>query len=173
MKKCKKCREVYDDNHIFCSKCGNKLSSETSISQPRKVQIFIVVGLLVVFLLLLIGHESIQFRNQKQEIAEYRRNRSIEEYQNTPRNTDLTINSNWNYHREGNYIYIDGSVSNNSSKDISYYEIGVKFLDSNGTVLDTDWTNGFDLYSGDTQQFEIMHKHINFNEIKLYVKEVS
>lgn len=173
MKKCKKCHRLYDDSHVFCSECGERLVFSTASMPPAKRYLLITVGLVAAFLLLLIGREFIELQNQKREITEYQQNKRIEEYRNSPQTTDLTINSDWDYHYEGNYIYIEGSVSNNSSKNIDYYEIGVKFLDSNGSVLDTDWTNGTDLYPGDTQQFELMHKSLKFSKIRLYVKDVS
>lgn len=173
MKECRNCHKLYDDNHVFCPECGDRLVSPTISTPSTKRHLSVIVGLVVAFLLLLIGREFIEFQNQKREITEYQRSKRIEEYRNSPKTTDLTINSDWDYYYKGNYIYIKGRVSNNSSKDISYYEICVKFLDSNGTVLDTDWTNGTDLYAGDTQQFEVMHKYLKFSRIQLYVKEVS
>lgn len=43
--------------------------------------------------------------------------------------------------RDGNYIYIPGSVTNVSfGKMISYFEVEAKFCDSKGKVIDSDWT---------------------------------
>ena len=70
---------------------------------------------------------------------------------------------------------MNGSITNTSfSKSIRYYEIGVKFYDSRGKVIDTDWTNGSDLDPGDTQSFEIMHKYdYSIKDMDVYVKEVK
>ncbi len=86
----------------------------------------------------------------------------------------MTILSDWTTRTSRNYLYIEGTVKNTSSKDVRYYEIGVKFLDRSGNVVDTDWTNGTDLDAGDSQRFEIMHKKdISYSNIRLYIKEVS
>ena len=55
-----------------------------------------------------------------------------------------------------------------------YYEIGVRFFDASGNVVDTDYTNGLDLEAGDSRQFEIMHKaNVNYSQVSLYVKDVN
>lgn len=86
----------------------------------------------------------------------------------------MTILSDWTTRTSRNYLYIERTVKNTSSKDVRYYEIGVKILDRSGNVADTDWTNGTDLDAGDSQRFEIMHKKdISYSNIRLYIKEVS
>ena len=104
-------------------------------------------------------HELSQVKSQKDAIEQSKYDRALQEYLSTPTTGDLTILSDWTTRTSRNYLY---------------YEIGVKFLDRSGNVVDTDWTNGTDLDAGDSQRFEIMHKKdISYSNIRLYIKEVS
>ena len=101
-------------------------------------------------------HELSQVKSQKDAIEQSKYDRALQEYLSTPTTGDLTILSDWTTRTSRNYLYIEGTVKNTSSKDVRYYEIGVKFLDRSGNVVDTDWTNGTDLDAGDSQRFEII-----------------
>ena len=174
MKECKKCSKKYNDSFDFCPTCGEKLSPEVKPLLPKRT---IAISICIIAVFLVIGglaHEFNQIQKQKEAIEQSQYNRALQEYLNTPTTSDLTIDSNWTTRTSGNYIYINGTVRNNSSKNVSYYEIGVKFLDRSGNVVDTDWTNGTDMDAGDSQRFEIMHKRdFSYSNIQLYIKEVS
>ena len=119
-------------------------------------------------------HEHQKFTEQQEAIKNYQTQKYFEDLRNTPKTSDLKIDSGWTHKIKGDYIYIDGSVTNISSKFIVYYEIGVEFLDLTGKVVDTDWTNGTDVSSYTSQEFSLMHKwNSKYSKINLYIKEVS
>lgn len=121
-----------------------------------------------------LGTRALAGQKQKDAIEQSKYDRALQEYLSTPTTGDLTILSDWTTRTSRNYLYIEGTVKNTSSKDVRYYEIGVKFLDRSGNVVGTNWTNGTDLDAGDSQRFEIMHKKdISYSNIRLYIKEVS
>ena len=91
-------------------------------------------------------HELSQVKSQKDAIEQSKYDRALQEYLSTPTTGDLTILSDWTTRTSRNYLYIEGTVKNTSSKDVRYYEIGSNFW--------TDWTNGTDLDAGDSQRFE-------------------
>lgn len=71
----------------------------------------------------------------------------------------LKIQDGYSHKIKGDYVYITGRVKNVSDSTISYFEVVVKFLDDNGRVLDSDYTNdSFDLKPGEMRSFEIMSK---------------
>lgn len=169
----KKCSKQYDDSFVFCPDCGERLSPSAPKISKRNALLIVCIAAA----LLIIGgsvHELSQVKSQKDAIEQSKYDRALQEYLSTPTTGDLTILSDWTTRTSRNYLYIEGTVKNTSSKDVRYYEIGVKFLDRSGNVVDTDWTNGTDLDAGDSQRFEIMHKKdISYSNIRLYIKEVS
>lgn len=107
--------------------------------------------LIVLFIVLLIVGTNILMSNNNVD------------YTNTsetplPKIKKLKIVEGWTFDTIDNYIYIKGSVENIGNCDISYYKIRVKYLDHNGEVIDTDWTNGSDIRIGEQQRFEIISK---------------
>lgn len=168
-----KCSKQYDDSFVFCPDCGKRLSPSAPKISKRNVLLIVCIAAA----LLIVGgsvHELSQVKSQKDAIEQSKYDRALQEYLSTPTTGDLTILSDWTTRTSRNYLYIEGTVKNTSSKDVRYYEIGVKFLDRSENVVDTDWTNGTDLDAGDSQRFEIMHKKdISYSNIRLYIKEVS
>lgn len=65
------------------------------------------------------------------------------------------------FKKDGNYDYVKGDITNNSSRPIRYIEIVAKYKDANGKVLDSDWTNCTDIGAGDSAYYEIMHKYVD------------
>ena len=174
----KKCSKQYDDSFVFCPDCGERLSPSAPKISKRNALLIVCIAAA----LLIVGgsvHELSQVKSKRTPSS--RANTivaffcfALQEYLSTPTTGDLTILSDWTTRTSRNYLYIEGTVKNTSSKDVRYYEIGVKFLDRSGNVVDTDWTNGTDLDAGDSQRFEIMHKKdISYSNIRLYIKEVS
>lgn len=172
MKRCKKCSAAYEDSFDFCPVCGETL---TPAARPFPWRLVIAaVCVLAAFLVIRSSfRESSQIQTQRESMAQQRSIRAAEEERNTPKTSDLTIASDWTARTERSYLYIEGTISNISSKDIRYYKIGVRFLDRFGNVIDTDWTNGTDLGAWESTRFEIMHKRdCDYTSIELYVKEV-
>ena len=169
----KKCSKQYDDSFVFCPDCGERLSPSAPKISKRNALLIVCIAAA----LLIVGgsvHELSQVKSQKDAIEQSKYDRALQEYLSTPTTGDLTILSDWTTRTSRNYLYIEGTVKNTSSKDVRYYEIGVRFLDRSGNVVDTDWTNGTNLNAGDSQRFEIMHKKdISYSNIRLYIKEVS
>lgn len=171
MKKCPKCNKLYADEFSFCNTCGCSLEKHNR-NVNIAVIIIAIVAILGIGLALL---EQSKMNQTRKDIENYKYSKSLQEYRNTPTISDLTINSNWTTDHRGNYVYIKGTVTNNSSsKTISYFKIMAKFYDSYGNVINSDWTNdGDDLSPGETRPFEIMHRYdTNEVNIKLLVDEV-
>lgn len=173
MKRCRSCSKDYSDEFEFCPECGKPLVAKKKANNRREL----IIGLCALLLIVVVAttlHERIQLKNQREAIAASLYEKAIEKYRTTPTTSDIEIESGWKHYVKGNYIYIEGSVKNNSNKEIRYYEIGIKFLDNQGNVIDSDYTNGTDLGPGELQVFDTMHKNNpKYSEIQLYVKEVS
>lgn len=176
MKKCEKCGSEYSDINDYCQNCGGSLSR---ISHKKPLpKLAILISLLVFAVSITIGYEIIENKRIagiKDNLKEAQIAREIDEYIAQPKTSDLEIVKGYTYRKDGNYVYINGSVKNISEKTISYYEVEVTFFDSSGSVVDSDYTNdGQDLKSGETRKFEIMHKHDSiFDKYKLSIKNVS
>ncbi len=174
MKICPKCKKSFSDEYSFCNNCGCGLVERSKIDS----RMLIAIGGLVLVAILTIGvsvSEKGKIEKNKRDIENYKYKKAVEEYKSTPSTYDLIVNGDWTQEKDGNYIYIKGSVTNiSTSKTISYYEVEAKFYDGMGNVIDSDWTNDSrDLEPGETRQFEMMHKY-NSDEKKtiLSVKEV-
>lgn len=76
-----------------------------------------------------------------------------------PAAKSVEIQQGWQWTAERNYDYVRGSVKNIGDKPIEYFEVTAEYLDANGNVLDTDYTNCNEtLRPGNQKKFEIMHK---------------
>lgn len=72
----------------------------------------------------------------------------------------LEIINNWEVTREGDYIYIKGRIKNVGKISTEYWKLTAEFLDKDGNVIDTDYTNSLEVMRPDNQkEFEIMHKY--------------
>lgn len=87
---------------------------------------------------------------------------------------DLEIQDGYKGTIKDGYIYISGSVTNESNRTISYYKITVKYFDdSKKNVVHSNYTNsGEDLYPSESREFEIMNKYNNYKNYQLNVEEV-
>ena len=183
MKKCPKCNKIYDDDYSFCNICGGTLQNDDTTNLKKKLmeRRDIIIGIVVVCLVASIGigitvSEQRKMKETRQEIEDYKYEKAVREYKATPTTSDIKVNSDWTQKKSGDYIYINGSVTNtSSSKTISYFEVEAKFYDSKGNVIDSDWTNdGDDLEPGESRKFEIMHKYdSNTKDIRLSIKDVN
>ena len=88
---------------------------------------------------------------------------------------DLKIQDGWSWTAESNYSYIRGRVTNDGDKNINYFKITAEYMDSNGNVVDTDFTNsGETIRPGNSKEFEIMHRHSpDYHEARIFVDEVN
>lgn len=180
MKVCRNCRKWYDDECTFCNACGMKLGNQIDIKKLVIKHKNLLIAATVVFVVAILGigftlSEQKKIHDTKQAMDDYKMEKAMEEFRTTPTISDIKINSGWETERSRNYIYIRGSVTNTSkSKEINYFEVEAKFYDSNGNVVDSDWTNGVDLGPNETKKFEIMHKYdYSYEDIKLSIKDVS
>ncbi|WP_157882690.1 FxLYD domain-containing protein [Thermoclostridium stercorarium] len=90
-----------------------------------------------------------------------------------PKKKELIIVEGWKFELEGNYMYVRGSVENTGDKDISYYEIYAEYMDKDGKVIDSDWTNGTDVRVGAQQRFEIMTRYDErIERCRLSIREI-
>jgi hypothetical protein len=85
----------------------------------------------------------------------------------------LQIQEGWNWEIDGNYNYVRGRVENIGADPINYFEVTAEYLDEDGNVLDSDYTNsGQTLNPGDMKEFEIMHRHSSeYKKVRIYVNE--
>ena len=175
MKVCPKCKAKYSDELAYCTVCGYKLSQMKRLNKNKAIIIGIVC--LVAFLGIGVGLlEQKRISDVRKRIDKNAEEKALEEYRNTPTIRDIQINGDWTVSREGDYLYIRGSVTNvSSTKTISYYEVEAKFLDEYGDVIDSDWTNsGDDLEPGESRKFEIMHEcSFDEDDVKLSIKDVK
>ena len=122
----KKCSKQYDDSFVFCPDCGERLSPSAPKISKRNALLIVCISAA----LLIIGgsvHELSQVKSQKDAIEQSKYDRALQEYLSTPTTGDLTILSDWTTRTSRNYLYIEGTVKNTSSKDVRYYEIGSNF----------------------------------------------
>lgn len=177
MSKCPNCKKEYQDNFDYCLICGSKLQKTERIQKLKSVFIVIIgVIAVIVFIIGLTFINSVNISNAKQEIEDNKYQNALQEQLSKPSIFDLQVNNGWTKEKDGNYIYIKGTVTNiSSSKTISYFEVGAKFYDSRGNVVDSDYTNdGTDLNPGETRKFEIMHKYDSSEiKVKLTIQKVS
>lgn len=177
MKICPKCKKTYTDDFAFCNNCGCSLEQQKiPITQNKNM----LLAIIIVAIVAVVGigfaiTEQKKLSDTRKEIEDYKYNKVLEEYRNTPTTSDIRVNSDWTTEISGNYIYIKGTVTNTSySKTISYFEVEAKFYDKYGNVIDSDWTNdGKDLAPGESRKFEIMHIYSSDEQtIKLSIKDV-
>ncbi len=181
MKECPKCHKVYNDEYSFCNICGIGLQNKNDIKEYANKNKNMILAVLIVGIVAILGigitlSEQKKMQDTKQAIEDYKYEKAVQEYKSTPTTSDIKINSDWETERDGNYIYIRGSVTNvSSSKTISYFEVEAKFYDSKGNVIDSDWTNdGDELEPNETRKFEIMHKYdSSYDDIRLFIKDVN
>ena len=183
MKICTKCKKIYNEEFSYCNVCGEILIDDNTTRMKNLIQEKrnVIIGIGVVLLVAILGigitiSEQKKMNDIKQAKEDYKYEKKVQEYKSTPTTSDLKVNSDWTQKKSGNYIYINGSVTNtSSSKTISYFEVEAKFYDSKGNVIDSDWTNdGADLEPGESRKFEIMHKYdSNVNDIRLSIKDVN
>ena len=183
MKICTKCKKIYNEEFSYCNVCGEKLIDDNTTRMKNLIQEKrnVIIGIGVVLLIAILGigitiSEQKKMNDTKQAIEDYKYEKAVQEYKSTPTTLDLKVNSDWTQKKTGNYIYINGSVTNtSSSKTISYFEVEAKFYDSKGNVIDSDWTNdGDDLEPGESRKFEIIHKYdSSVNDIRLSIKDVN
>ena len=162
MKECFKCHKLYNDEYSFCNICGACLQSKSDVKKYENKSVILAV--LIVGIVVILAIEN------------YKYEKVVQEYKSTPTTSDIRINEDWETEKDGNYIYISGSVTNeSSSKTISYFEVEAKFYDSKGNVIDSDWTNdGDDLEPNETRRFEIMHKYdSSYDGVRLFIKDVN
>lgn len=178
MKQCLKCHKQYGDDFNYCSICGSKLepvATKYKISSKKHIYVIIACCLLLVCGIGYAIHENTKLNTIKQTMQADQINKEIEDLASKPLTSDLEIESGWTWRVDGDYIYVDGSVKNISERTIDYFEIGASFLDSNGNVLDSDYTNNAQpLLPNTSRKFEIMHKHdSNYNKVSLCIQKVS
>lgn len=175
IKKCIKCNKFVLKDSNFCITCGSELRTINKNEIRQALAIGAIVAIAgCVFSIFLVEQKRIN--DTHNSIEQYQYEKIKADYESTPTISDLKINPGWTNRKDGNYVYISGSVTNTSdTKTISYFEVEAKFINSNGDVIDSDWTNDSkDLEPGETRQFEIMHRYnSNSSKIRLLVKEVK
>jgi hypothetical protein len=75
---------------------------------------------------------------------------------------------------ERGFMYVTGSVTNRGQLTVTYWKAAVKFLDSTGRVIDTDYVNSPDTLGPDeSKRWELMHKNDPaFKDLQVAIEEV-
>lgn len=170
MKKCKHCGMEQAKDADFCVGCGESIKSS---GQQKKI-IAVCLSLVLVTGLVLVKDMITQEQNRK-KLEEEQIDRWVEDYMNTPKTSDISFSDDWNMRYNGDYIYVEGTITNTGTNPIRYYKITVNFLDFYGEVADSDWTNGSGLGVGESQVVSLMHKKPSADiwNYKYFVTEVS
>ncbi len=174
MKQCPKCGLPIQDEDRFCVRCGGALKG-SHLTQKKLIVIvtLIAVVALGVLLFILLSDNS-RFEQAARDVDSRRTERIISEYFSTPRLDDLVVAKGWRFYTEGDYVYVEGHVTNLGDNEINYFEITAEFLDSSGRVLDTDWTNGTNVSPGASKSFKIMcKKPYGLSKAQVKVTDVS
>lgn len=116
------------------------------------------------------------------EEAEYEENKRIveealaerEREEENKREGALEVVKNTEAERRGDYIYLKGSVVNNSNKNVEYFKVLAEYKDANGNVVDTAYTNsGQTLRPGNEKRIEIMNRYGgNETDVNIVIEEV-
>lgn len=87
----------------------------------------------------------------------------------------VVVRPNWKWSGgDGDFDYVRGSIRNGASKDVSYWEVTVEFLDGKGAIIDSDMTNdGQTLRAGAEKRFEVIHSRVpGAKSARAYVSKV-
>lgn len=173
MKTCNKCHESYSDDMNYCVSCGGELGSIPRRIPKQKIIIAVVITFVAIVSIISIV-EAKKFSDSRKSVENDRNTRIYEDYISTPTTSDIEIEDGWTWDVDGDYIKIEGSVSNISDKTISYYEVTAEFLDSNDNAIDTDWTNGSDVSPNSSSKFDMMYKYDRrIKNVRLKITDVS
>jgi len=154
MKICPNCHIEYTDELNFCKRCGTTLIQKPKENKSKPIIVISCIVIVIVIVIAIPIYEVVKQNNIKAEMKSQR----IQKELNKPQADDLTIDPGWTMTKESDYLYVNGSVTNSSSKSISYYEVKAYFYDDEDEMVDSDYTSGSDIEPGETQTFEIMHK---------------
>lgn len=173
MKVCNTCHESYSDDMNYCVSCGGGLSSISRKIPKQRIIIAVVITFVAIVSIVSIV-EAKKFSDSRKAVETDRSTRIYEDYISTPTTSDVEIEDGWTWDIDGDYINIEGSVCNISNKSINYYEVTAEFLDSNGNVIDTDWTNGSDVSPNNSSKFDMMYKYDRrIKNVRLEITNVS
>lgn len=86
----------------------------------------------------------------------------------------LVILSDWKYTIDGDYNYITGRVKNTSNKNIKYFKLVAEYMNEDGVVLDSKYTNSINtIRPGNMEEFKITKEHKNeYKQVRMFVEEV-
>lgn len=81
----------------------------------------------------------------------------------------------YDFTKDGDYLYIRGSVINKSSRKVGYWKVTVNFMDKKGNIIDSGFTNALEtLLPGASKRFEIMHAVLpGIDTARCYVEDVQ
>lgn len=115
--------------------------------------------------------EMLEWVNKHIDIQERRQ----QLYQNTHPSTKLEVQPDHTYEVNNGYACVKGRVKNISKSDISYFEVVVDLLDSEGNTLHSEYTNdGLTLKPNAMREFEIMFKDKDeYKRYKLSIGKVK
>lgn len=204
MKKCPSCGSSSPDTSKFCTNCGSAIdtshsgsqsnddlqkddsSTEQRASRPlddstlkshntKRAIIAVVVAVcsgLLCFTIWMVSSSS----STASTVLSNRSQKAYETEKAKPSTSDMrVVDYTSRKSSSGKYRYLTGTVKNTSSnKTISYYEVGVKFYDSAGSVVGSDYTNsGTDLGPGESREFEIMYEYSSkYKSEKVFIQTV-
>lgn len=174
---CKNCGAVMPEVTSFCSKCGQDLRESQQLTMkiviPKKIKmshkLMNKLSEIISLIKMRLSKITKAFHKLVKRFSQIIHLKSIELYKKikqmfnsakrfTKSIKEIVIMDGWTWVTEDDYTYIRGSVKNIGKKAIKYFEVNVKYKDSNKNVLDSDFTNWDRLIQpGDAKEFEIKH----------------
>lgn len=78
------------------------------------------------------------------------------------------------YNIKGGYVYVSGTIFNNSSSKFSYYKLKALFLDDSNNIKDSAFDASADtLYPNESRSFEMMKKEPYFTQVKVVLEDYT
>ncbi|MDP2682706.1 MAG: FxLYD domain-containing protein [Deltaproteobacteria bacterium] len=153
-----------------CKECGKEVSTEAekcpNCGAPVKkkgIGCLGAIGVIFVFLVIISILGSLGHKSSTNNITTV-----------TPE-IKLDIVKGWEWTSEGDWNHIRGSVKNIGEVPVGYFEVRAEYMNSKGSVVDTDYTNsGERLNPGAAKKFEITHRHSpEFKKVSISIGRVS
>ncbi len=197
---CPYCGKEVKEDWIYCPNCAKNISTgekangeskeeivsliqQETLSLPEKpkeakpnpAKFFAFIGMAVLIIYFIFQAVSTDRSNMYSSPAKpTAASTAVSSTQSTARS--LSIQEGWTWKVDGyGFSKINGNVKNTGTAPIGYFNIRAEYLDDNGNVLDTAFTNSLErINPGDQKRFEIMHRHSDsFKKARLIVEKVQ
>lgn len=155
MKKCKYCQTEIDSKAKVCPNCKRKISG-----MPTLVKVLLIIFIIILIIIMMMSACA-------KGVSD-----AIDESFADNKDLSYTISSQYSDDYGVSY-YIEGSVTNNGSKDFSYLQIEFVCYDASGNNLGTALDNTNHLLANETWKYKAIFmgsdakeiSHCNYHEI--------